>query len=59
MLSLKEYRKIPKISPGPFLRVLFLEGLIFEGASIGLYLEGNLSLKIDWASLLLEGNLCQ
>ena len=33
-----KYRKIPKISPGayifqrPFLRGLFLEGLIFEGA---------------------------
>ena len=54
------YRKIPKISPGayifqrPFLRGLFLEGVIFGGAylrreicvskSIGLalYLEGNL-----------------
>ena len=49
------YRKIPKISPGayifqrPFLRSLFLEGLIFGGAylrreicvskSIGLYLK--------------------
>ena len=44
------YRKIPKISPGayifqrPFLRSLFLEGLIY-GA-------GNLRLKIDWASLI-------
>ena len=34
------YRKIPKISPGayifqrPFLRGLFLEGLIFEGANL-------------------------
>ena len=34
----RNYRKIPKISPGayifqrPFLRGLFLEGLIFEGA---------------------------
>ena len=34
------YRKIPKISPGayifqrPFLRGLFLEGLIFRGAYI-------------------------
>ena len=34
----KEYRKIPKVSPGayifqrPFLRGLFLEGLIFGGA---------------------------
>ena len=37
-LSLKVYRKIPKISPEayifqrPFLRGLFLEGLIFGGA---------------------------
>ena len=37
-ISLQEYRKIPKISPGayifqrPFLRGLFLEGLIFGGA---------------------------
>ena len=44
------YRKIPKIIPGayifqrPFLRGLFLEGLIY-GA-------GNLRLKIDWASLI-------
>ena len=36
----KEYRKIPKISPGayifqrPFLRGLFLEGLIFGGAYV-------------------------
>ena len=26
------YRKIPKIGPGTFLRVLFLEGLRFGGA---------------------------
>ena len=56
------YRKIPKISPGayifqrPFLRGLFLEGLINGGKfafqnRLGLYLEGNLRLKIDWASL--------
>jgi len=44
------YRKIPKISPGayifqrPFLRGLFLEGLIFGGA----YLWR----EIDWASLI-------
>ena len=36
--SLKKYSQIPKISPGayifqrPFLRSLFLEGLIFGGA---------------------------
>ena len=42
------YRKIPKISLGayifqrPFLRGLFLEGLIYGG---------NLRFKIDWASL--------
>ena len=61
-----EYRKIPKISPGayifqrPFLRGLYLEGLINGGKfafqnQLGLYsclyLEGNLRLKIDWASL--------
>ena len=47
------YRKIPKISPGayifqrPFLRGLFLEGLIFGGAYIrrGLSTEGNLHFK--------------
>ena len=49
------YRKIPKISPGvyifqrPFLKGLFLEGLIFGG---GLSTEGNLRFKIDWASLI-------
>ena len=50
-----KYRKIPKISPGayifqrPFLRGLFLEGLIFGGA----YLQkGNLRFKIDWTSLI-------
>ena len=41
-----------------FLRGLFLEGLIYGGKfalqnRLGLYLEGNLRLKIDWASLLL------
>ena len=51
----KSYRKIPKISPGtyifqrPFLRGLFLEGLIFGGAR-ALSTEGNLRFKIDWAS---------
>ena len=50
-----KYRKIPKIRPGayilqrPFLRGLFLEGLIFGGAYIR---EGNLRFKIDWASLI-------
>ena len=50
-----KYRKIPKIRPGayilqrPFLRGLFLEGLIFGGAYIQ---EGNLRFKIDWASLI-------
>ena len=63
--SRKNYRKIPKISPGayifqrPFLRGLFLEGLINGGKfafqnRLGLYLEGNLRLKIDWASLIVE-----
>ena len=52
-----KYRKIPKISPEayifqrPFLRGLFLEGLIFGGA----YLQrGNLCFKINWASLIVE-----
>ena len=37
-LYITEYHKIPKISPGahiferPFLRDLFLEGLVFRGA---------------------------
>ena len=50
------YRKIPKISPGayifqrPFLRGLFLEDHAFQNR-LGLYLEGNLRLRIDWASL--------
>ena len=40
MVTILAYRKIPKISPGayifqrPFLRGLFLEGLIFGGAYI-------------------------
>ena len=43
------HRKIPKISPG----ALF-EELIFGGAYIrrGLFTEGNLRFKIDWASLI-------
>ena len=48
--KIMKYRKIPKISPRvyifqrPFLRGLFLEGLIFGGA----YLRR----EIDWASLI-------
>ena len=48
------YRKIPKISHGayifqrPFLRSLSLEGLYIPS---GLFTEGNLRFKIDWASL--------
>ena len=40
MLFSFEYLKIPKVSPGayifqrPFLRGLFVEGLVFEGASL-------------------------
>ena len=51
----REYRKIPKISPGayifqrPFLKGLFLEGLYIRR---GLSTEGNLRFKIDWASLM-------
>ena len=60
-------RKIPKISPGAymfqrpilggyFLRSLYSEGLIYGGKlsfqnQLGLYLEGNLRLKIGWANL--------
>ena len=50
-LNFAPYRKIPKISPGayifqrPFLRGLFLEGLIFGGAYL-------LRFKTDWASLI-------
>ena len=49
-----KYRKIPKISPGayifqrPFLRGLFLEGLIFGGAYL---------FKIHWASLIVGRKL--
>ena len=60
VLILDEYRKIPKTSPGayifkrPFLRGLFLE----LGAYIrrGLFTEGNLRFKIDWASLIVGSN---
>ena len=52
------YHKIPKISPGAynFQRPFLIEGLIIiwrEVASqnrLGLYLEENLHLTIDWAS---------
>ena len=56
-VAMCSYRKIPKIRPGayifqrPFLRGLFLEGLIFGGAYIQ---EGNLRFKIDWASLIVK-----
>ena len=71
--SVNSYCKTPKISPGayifqrPFLRGLFLEGLIFGGAYIRreictsksarliqLYWEGNMPQRLQ-----LEGNLCQ
>ena len=40
------YRKIPKISPGAH---------IFEGPFFrGLFMEGNLRFKIDWASLIVR-----
>ena len=71
--SVNSYCKTPKISPGayifqrPFLRGLFLEGLIFGGAYIRreictsksarliqLYWEGDMP-----QGLQLEGNLCQ
>ena len=46
---IRNYRKIPKISPG----ALFFKGL-FSGAYFwwGLCTEGNLRFKIDWASLI-------
>ena len=54
------YRNISKMSPWayifqrPFLRGLFLEGLIFGGA----YLQkGNLRFKIDWTSLIVGSKL--
>ena len=41
---LVKYRKIPKISPGAY---------IFQRPFLrGLFLEGNLRFKIDWASLI-------
>ena len=41
------YRKIPKISPGAY---------IFQWPFLrGLSTEGNLHFKIDWASLIMEG----
>ena len=48
------YRKIPKISPGLYFSKALFEGLISGGAYIrrGLSMEGNLRLKIDWASLI-------
>ena len=42
------YRKIPKISPGAY---------IFQRPFLrGLSTEGNLRFKIDWASLIMEGD---
>ena len=49
------YRKIPKISPEAYIfQRPFFEGFIFGGAYVGrgLSMEGNLSFKIDWASLI-------
>ena len=65
LLTSSMYRKIPKISPGayifqrPFLRGLVLEGLIYGGKfafqnRLGLYLAGNLRLKIHWVNLYME-----
>ena len=61
LLTSSIYREIPKISPrayifqSPFLRGLFLEGLIYGESfafqnRLGLYLEGDLRLKIHWAN---------
>jgi len=56
----KSTRKIPKNKHRSlyFSKALF-QGLIFGGAYIrsGFSTEGNLRFKIDWASLLSEGNL--
>ena len=53
------YRKIPKISPGLLFSKALFEGLIFGGAYIqrDLSTEGNLSFKIDWASLIAGSKL--
>ena len=64
----KIYRKITKISlrahifQRPFFGGLYSEALAYGGnfafqSRLGLFLEGNLRLKIDWASLYLKGNL--
>ena len=52
---LTSYRKIPKISPGayifqrPFLRGLFLEGLIFEGSYIRWEICGTKSIELAYS----------
>ena len=47
--GIRKYRKISKISPGAY---------IFQRPFLrGLFTEGNLRFKIDWASLQWEGNL--
>ena len=74
MKLLVSYRKIPKISPGayvfqrPFLRGLFLEGLIFGGAylrreicvsksnGLALYLEINLPFLLCFTLYLRENS---
>ena len=54
------YRKIPKVSPGgniferPYLRGLFLEGLIFGGAYLQRDMWVSKSIRL---ALWLEGNL--
>ena len=55
----QRYRKIPKISPGayifqwPFLRGLFLEGLIFEGAYLrrGICVLKSIGLAYSWKEI--------
>ena len=53
-----EYHKIPKISPGayifqrPFLRGLFLEGLIFNPMAGLIYRRKFVFQNQDWASLI-------
>ena len=46
-----------------FFASLYSEGLLYGGKlsfqnQLGLYLEGNLRLKIDWASIEVKGNFC-
>ena len=52
-IDLITYCKIPNKPRGLYFSKALFEGLIFEGDYIqrGLYMEGNLHLKVDYASL--------